>query len=266
MKLEQKKKKILLPKLTSYQTDIVNIVSEEGTKITTVLKGRQCGLSFLCKNLIIKWCLSESNIRVNYVTPTGKLASHFHSELVKTIPQLIKSSNGTNLLIEFVSGSVVQFFSAQAGDTMRGFNAEYTILDEAAFMSDDFFNLILLPTTLVKGRKILICSTPFLAQGFFHTYYNFGLDETIINCKSYFTNIYSNPFVTPEDIDNIKRLVSDRVFRQEYLGEFLSGDGAVFSNFKQCINLQPELTGKYYASIDFGKTDYTVLTIINNLK
>lgn len=132
-------------------------------------------------------------------------------------------------------------------------------------MSDNVFNLIIRPTFLITGLKIVMCSTPNGAQGFFHQYVNYGLDE-LMSYKTKVISIYDNPFIDVEEIKLIKSQIPERVFRQEYLGEFLDGSGSVFNNFRNCINESPKLDGNYYAAIDWGKGDYTVLTIINEAK
>lgn len=179
----------------------------------------------------------------------------------------VKDSNKSDLIIEFVSGSSVQFFSAESEDSIRGFQFEYLIIDEAAFQKQDLFDLVLRATVLIKGRKVLLCSTPNTANGFFHQHHQFGLDENYKAYRSYSITIYDNPFISQDELEVIKKSVPERVWKQEYMAEFLDGDGVVFSNFKSCINNQPQLTGKYYAAIDWAKeNDYTVLTIMNELK
>jgi hypothetical protein len=257
---------IKLPKPLIYQQEIIDWLDQDDVKFVSFLKSRQSGGSFLNKLLLTKWALTIPNAKIGYITPTYKLGKRFFMELCKSLKPFILSTNTTDLVINFNTGSFVQFFSAESGDSIRGFQHHYTILDEAAYMDDETFNLIIRPTWLIIGKKVIMCSTPNGNQGFFYEHIQMGLNEEK-HYKSKCISIYENPFVSNEEVENIKQHIPERVFRQEYLGEFLDGSGSVFSNFKNCIG-SPDMTNKkFYAAIDWGKTnDYTVLTIINDKK
>lgn len=260
------KKTIKLPKPLDYQREIIDWLDDDDVKYVTFLKSRQSGGSFLNKLLTIMWGVSNVRVKIGYITPTYKLSRLFYKELVESLGPLVKDCNQTDLIIKFTTGSYVQFFSAEAKDAIRGFQFNYLIIDEAAFISDDVYNEVIHATHLIKGKKVLMCSTPNSSSGFFHQYYTYGIEQKE-NYKSKKINIYDNPFVSQDEILNIKSSLPERVFRQEYLSEFLDADGSVFTNFKNCINENPKHTGVYYAGIDWGKTnDYTVLTIMNDLK
>lgn len=256
-------KKITLPKPLPYQLDIINWLDNNEVKFVSFKKSRQSGGSWLNKWLLTKWALENNNIKIGYVTPTLKLSKLFFRELVESLKPFITDSNSTDLLIKFKTGSNIQFFSAESGDSLRGFQFHYCILDEAAFMSDDVFNLIIRPTFLITGRKIIMCSTPNGSQGFFFNYCQYGLEE-LTGYRTKEISIYDNPFISREDIALIKSQIPSKVFEQEFEGKFLDGAGTVFTNFKNCINEHPTLNNNYYAAIDWGKGDYTVLTIIND--
>lgn len=264
--MDTQTKIIKMPKPLDYQLDILNILDDPTIKFVTFLKSRQSGGSFLNKMLVVKWGLENPNCRIGYITPTLKLSKLFFKELCDSLEPYIAKKNSTDLIIEFVTKTTVQFFSAESTDSIRGFQFEYLVIDEAAFMKSDFFDMVVRPTILIKGRKVILCSTPNTANGFFHQHYMLGIEDQRHSYASKKITIYDNPFVSEEEISTIKSTVPDRVFKQEYLSEFLDGEGAVFSNFKQCIGTG-KLNGEYYAAIDWAKeNDYTVLTIMNSLK
>jgi len=258
---------IKLPKPLDYQRDIINWLDIDEVKYVSFLKSRQSGGSFLNKLLCTKWLMEQKNAKIGYITPTYKLSRLFYKELEQAIKPFIKSSNSTDLIIETITGSKVQFFSAESKDSIRGFQFHYLVIDEAAFISDDIWNFIIKPTVLVTGRKIVQCSTPCGSQGFFYNHVTWGLEKQV-GYKSKCITIYDNPYVSADEISKIKSQMPEKVFRQEYLAEFLDGSGTVFSNFKNCIfNIAPKKTSKLYAAIDWAKQDdFTVLTILNDLK
>lgn len=261
-----KKQKIVLPKPLDYQREIIDWMNDLTVKTVSFVNSRQSGKSFLNKLLASKWLLELKDAKIAYITPTNKLGKLFYKELSNALKPFIKSSNGTDLVIEVVSGSYIQFFSAESKDNIRGFQATHLIVDEAAFISDETWDMIIKPMTLVKGKKILLSSTPNGCQGFFYKHIQMGINE-MAGFKTKSVNIYSNPFVTKDDIDAIRSQVPKRVFEQEYEAKFLSGSGSVFKDFDNCICENPKLTGTYYAAIDWAKqNDYTVLTIMNDLR
>lgn len=256
---------VKLPKPLIYQQQIIDWLDDPEVKVVSFLKSRQSGGSFLNKLLVAKWGLMENNMKIGYITPTYKLGKRFYMELCKSMKDFIQSTNSMELTIHFKTGSFVQFFSAESGDSIRGFQHHYTILDEAAFMSDEVFNMVIKPSWLVIGKKVIMCSTPNGNQGFFFEHIQMGYDKAKKDYRSKSISIYDNPYVSTETIEDIKRNIPEKVFKQEYLGEFLDGSGTVFSNYMNCIgNFNPS-DRKYYAAIDWGKVnDYTVLTIINS--
>lgn len=175
-------------------------------------------------------------------------------------PEIYRTVNRSELLLEYASGSTIQFFSAERYDNIRGFTFEYLVCDEFAFMSEQAWTEVLRATVLVKGRKVLLISTP---KGRNHFYKLYQMDGYNPQYKSFTMSSYDNPIIIPSEIDDARQTLPDHVFRQEYLAEFIDGGAGMFKDVQ--INNTPEMTGRYYAGIDVGRADdYTVLTILNN--
>ena len=60
------------------------------------------------------------------------------------------------MIIEYVTGSTIQFFSAERYDNIRGFTFDYLIIDEAAFLDERAWTEVLRATVLVRGKKVLL--------------------------------------------------------------------------------------------------------------
>jgi len=175
-------------------------------------------------------------------------------------PEIYRTVNRSELLLEYASGSTIQFFSAERYDNIRGFTFEYLVCDEFAFMSEQAWTEVLRATVLVKGRKVLLISTP---KGRNHFYKLYQMDGYNPQYKSFTMTSYDNPIIIPSEIDDAKQTLPDHVFRQEYLAEFIDGGAGMFKDVQ--INNTPEMTSRYYAGIDVGRADdYTVLTVLNN--
>lgn len=260
-------KNINLPRPLNYQQDIINMLEQPDIKFVTFLKSRQSGGSFLNKMLVTKWALENKNVKIGYITPTLKLSKRFFKELSISLKPFISNENRTDLIFDFKTGSDLQFFSGESKDAIRGFQFDYVILDEAAFMNTETINLIIRPTWMIIGKKVVLCSTPNGNSGFFY-----DSCQLAINKEPGFAikqiNIFDNPFISKNEIESIKKQIPERVWRQEYMGEFLDGSGTVFTNYKNCIlKTIPIQNIENYAAIDWAKeNDYTVVTIINEMK
>lgn len=225
--------------------------------------GRQFGKTLLASNQLLYWALNNKGIRCAWVSPTYKQCKKVFDEVYKAFakrPEIYKTVNRSELLLEYASGSTIQFFSAERYDNIRGFTFEYLVCDEFAFMSEQSWTEVLRATVLVKGKKVLLISTP---KGRNHFYKLYQLDGYNPQYKSFTMTSYDNPMINPTEIDDARATLPDHVFRQEYLAEFIDGGAGMFKDVQ--INPEPELTGRYYAGIDIGRADdYTVLTILNN--
>lgn len=255
---------VKLPKPLPYQKQIIDWANDSTSKYICFLKSRQSGGSYCNKLLVSKWALENKNAKIGYITPTLKLSKLFFSELVISLKLFITNSNGTDLIINFINGSRIQFYSAESKDSIRGFQFHFLVADESAFMSDDVWNYVIKPTTMIIGRKVVLTSTPNGAQGFFHQYCTYGFNNEP-GYKTKAINIYDNPFISKEEIEKIKTQIPAKVFAQEYMAQFVDGAGSVFTNYQKCIIKNPVKTTKVYAAVDWAKTeDYTVLTIMSD--
>jgi len=169
--------------------------------------------------------------------------------------------NNSDLVIEIDTGSVIMFYSAESYDTIRGETFDALVCDEFAFFKPEAWNEVLKATVLVKGKKVLILSTP---KGKNQFYNLFKLAQDNPQYKSFKGTSYDNPFIDPEEINDARRSLPDHIFRQEYLAEFLDNSSSVFKNITESIAMGSQ-TANLFAGIDLGRADdYTVLTIVND--
>lgn len=211
-------------------------------------------------NQVYYWAFNQK-VQIAWVSPIYKQAEKVYDEMVKAFvsTNLIKS-NAQKLVIETVNGSTIQFFSSERYDNIRGFTFDYLVCDEFAFMAEQAWTEVLRATVLVKGKKVLLISTP---KGKNHFYNLFNLDGVNPQYKSFKMTSYDG-LAAKDEIDGARETLPDNVFKQEYLAEFIENGAGVFGQL--IINDKPEKTNKHYAGIDLGRAeDYTVLTILNEL-
>ena len=226
--------------------------------------GRQFGKSLLATNQLLKWALNEPNTTTAWVSPIFRQAKKVFDDIDRAFgnnQQIFKKKDGTNLVMNFINGSSIQFFSAERYDNIRGFTFDYLVCDEFAFMDEQAWTEVLRATVLVRGKKVLLISTP---KGKNHFYKMFMLDGINEQYKSFRMTSYDNPIINPTEIDDARLTLPDHVFRQEYLAEFIDGGAGLFNSPK--VNDNPQITNRYYAGVDIGRVDdYTVISIFNDL-
>lgn len=219
--------------------------------------GRQWGKTMLAMNQVYYWAINNPGSKIGWVSPVYKQSEKVYDEMARAFDGSIIKTNAQKLIIE-VNGSMIQFFSSERYDNIRGFTFDYLVCDEFAFMAEQAWTEVLRATVLVKGKKVLLISTP---KGKNHFYQLFNLDGTNPQYKSFKMSSYDG--LAPNDeIDGARYTLPEHIFRQEYLAEFVDNGSGVFTNLSIS---QGQPTNHYYAGIDLGRADdYTVLTILND--
>lgn len=245
------------------QKIIHSSINKEPYKYYVLNIGRQFGKSLLAINQTLFWCLN-SKCKAAWVSPIYRQASKVFDEVVNAFAKssnVITKKDSTDLSITFVNGSTLQFFSSERYDNIRGFTFDYLVCDEFAFMDEKAWSEVLRATVLVKGKKVLLISTP---KGKNHFYNLFNLENVNNQYKSFKMTSYDNPLISPSEIDDAKITLPEHVFRQEYLAEFIDGGAGIFKDFP--INDNPKESKRYFAGVDLGRADdYTVITVFNDI-
>lgn len=235
-----------------------SINHDEGAKYYILNIGRQFGKTMLCINQLLYWAINHKGCNIGWVSPIYKQSKKVYSELKKsTINSGYFTYNDSELIIKGF-GSVIQFFSAERADGIRGNTFDYLVMDEADFMKNKTWEEVLQPTVLVKGRKVVFISTP---RGKRLMYKLSMLRHSDDRYRYFKYSSYDNPMIDPKEIDGIKLTIPEHIFQQEYLAEFLDGATGLFKNIRQSIGVGVN-NGKLYGGLDIGRADdYTVLTI-----
>ncbi len=245
------------------QLKIHNSIESEPYKYYVLNIGRQFGKSLLATNQLLKWCLSDNDCKAAWVSPIYKQAKKVFDEIDTALSNtgLVIERNKQELYFKFTNGSTLQFFSAERYDNIRGFTFHYLVCDEFAFMDSEAWTEVLRATVLVKGKKVLLISTP---KGKNHFYHLHQLDGVNPQYKSFTMSSYDNPIINPTEIDDAKVTLPEHIFKQEYLAEFIDGGAGLFLDMNYTNEVQT--SSRYYAGIDLGRADdYTVLTIFNEI-
>ena len=258
-----------------HQKDVIDELKDaKGTgKRVIVLSSRQKGKSFMIANLLLYYALNNNKFKCFCVSPTLKQSKTIYSTIFDAVENsgIVKKANAADYEIRFINGSAIYFKSAEQDEALRGYTADFLCIDECCYITDEVFYKIA-PWADAKQAPVLMVSSPFVKEGFFWNFYNYGLEKqnnTItINWSD---NIYKEDIekiLPPEKLEEYRRVFPKNQFKTEYLGEWLDNEGVVFDNFKNCIK-HNEINSyeQLFVGIDWAsgvEADETVISILNS--
>lgn len=256
--------------LTEPQKELYNVVHDKGNKYILANYSRQQGKTTIIMCIIIEY-LCKKKYNIAYVSPTLKLSKKVFKELKNLLDGtgLIAASNATDLIITSITGSTLNFYSSEQADSIRGVSNDILVIDEAAFLNEgsDGNNIwwnILFPTIKVKGKKIIMISTPNGKQGFWFDL----IQRALKNEKGYkyiVKTIYDDSLITKEELDNLKKNYPEIAFKQEFLCEFLDDSLTALPGFSEQFIEYQYNSNKEWMGVDLSTNgeDNTVLSFIN---
>lgn len=257
--------------LSKSQQEVYDLVQDKKYKYITVVFSRQSGKTVLMLVLCIQW-MFQKNMSIAYICRNFVLSKRLYKELIKILPkEIIKSANGTDLSIESIYGSTLNFYSAEQGASLRGQTFNYMICDEFAFHKMEqpdgthLWNDILSPTLKARGKKCIFVSTPLGKNNIFYEMYQRGLSDEFPKYVSILKTIYDDGFITNDEIEEIKKSIPELSFKQEYLCEWIDDGLSFFQGFSNCFDIDKVSNGKCWIGIDCSGdgTDATVCSKIN---
>lgn len=260
----------------AHQRAVIDAIGKSKCSYKTVVvkSSRQKGKSFMIANILLYFALNWNKTKNICVSPTLKQAKNIYKTIMDAIEKtgIVKNSNATDLEITFINRSNIRFLSAEMGESLRGYTVTGILcIDECCYISDEVFNTIK-PWVDYNKSPILMVSTPYVKEGFFWQYYNYGLEgvnkvTTVDWCDPKFKK-EMDKILPPERLEEYRKTMPANKFKSEYLGEWLDDEGTVFIQFKDCakdVQIQPK--DKLFVGIDWamgGGGDDTAVSIIND--
>jgi hypothetical protein len=177
---------------------------------------------------------------------------------------LSKKPNETDLYFTLRNGAEIYVMGSDDPDSLRGPQPNAVVLEEAAMQQPEAWHNVIRPNLLPKKGTALFISTP---KGFnwFKDLEDKAREEIAkggMDWAVFHYTVYDNPHNDREEIAKAKRdCDSDVVWRQEYMAEYESSVGRVFSGFsdeRHCRPIEVPSSGiPVYRAIDYGMRDDT---------
>lgn len=251
------------------QDKIQDKILESDAMYHTIVTGRRFGKTMMCMNLILYWGLKYPKRKIAWMTPYQNQARNVYEDLVLHAQNVIKSQNGQLGKIWLNSGTIIEFVSLENFKAIRGSGYSFVVIDEAAFVRPEAINVVR-PTFYPLGQKIILISTPWTKSGFFYDYYQLGLDPDEPDYESYHAKTMDNPLIPDNFIEHERLTMPEDMIRVEYLAEFRSDGGDVFTDFIKYASIN-QYKGSYakdcYLGVDIalGGKDLTCCVILDEL-
>ena len=263
---------IKLPKLEQYQQAVFKYILENPVDRTVMVKSpRQVGKSIMLEVILLWSALNKPNSVSISISPIAAQARKLFKDIKKFAAKLITSANGTLLEIEFLNGSQILFKSAESGDNLRGETVKGSgicVVDEAAYIDEDFYYDVVVPFVNVSHRPILLASTPRGKVGLFFNMFQKGLlDDPYIKAFDWCDYDLSK-FLTPDLLERYRTQLPMRTFTSEYLGQFVDGTSVVFGDITGAVrndDVKYDTSLPVYLSIDWSAgagADNTVISFV----
>lgn len=203
---------------------------------------------------------------VGWFSPTYRMLNEVWKAIHETTRPLHSRVSLQEHRIELITGGVIDCWSLDAYDSVRGRKYHRVVIDEAAMVPDlgDAWQAAIRPTLTDYRGDAFFLSTP-KGINFFHECYSRGVDDTQDEWQAWHAPTTANPYIDPAEVEAARVELPEQVFRQEYLAEFLQNEGAVFRNIDDCLS--PD-TGDHkghrlFAGVDWGQqNDFTAISII----
>jgi len=243
----------------SYQMEF----HRDESRFRVISGGRRVGKTKSALQEILKHCLTTTNGKAFWVGTTFREARELgYDEFLTyydTLKPAIKHIHITQLKVTFVNGCQLFFKGSDKPDSCRGRGLTFLVCDEAAFMKPGLWSKVLRPSLSDRQGKAVLTSTPNGRNWFYETFNN-----NVFASYNWPTSM--NPLITKEELDSVRREISEIDFNQEYLGHFITKAGQIYADFDDANIIPPitvnRSTHDVYIGCDFGFASATAVVFM----
>jgi len=214
--------------LTAPQREVYD--AEQRFKL--LCSGRRFGKTYLCIARLLNWALEKPGSLNWYVTANYRMAKQIAWRQLKTMAprDLVVKQNESDLSLEFVNGAQIALRGADNEDSLRGVSLSALVVDEAAYVKQSAWEMVLRPALSDQGGPAWFITTP-AGLNWFHDLWEQAQEQDDWTSFSFTTIQGGN--VPADEIEAARRTLDERTFKQEYLASFETLSGRVFPDFDQ---------------------------------
>mgnify|MGYP001619364806 CR=1 FL=1 len=268
--------KVFINKRHEPQIQILDCFNSGAEKIV-IEAGTRFGKTEIASYLALKTFLEKLNdvkkgkrdsVKIWIVAPSYELTKKVFENIVKWFLTISpRSANEISYRpfpqIKIAEGVWIQGKSATEPESLLGEELDLLIIDEASRIKREIWESYLYARLTSRNGRVVMISTPF-GQNWFHEEY---LKTKLLGSGFNFRTI-DNPYFSVEKWEEAKKMLPERVFKQEFEASALPDAASVFRKVREAISdicLSEPQSGHYYTmGVDLGKhEDFTVLTVVD---
>ena len=236
-------------------------------RFKVVACGRRWGKTELALTAILIAAIIEDK-RCWWLTPTYQMADQVWRDLKRAVKNLKGSKISQNeRRIDLPNGGMIAVRSGHHPDNLRGEGLDFAVLDEAAFIDPRLWIEIIRPMLATTLGEALILSTP-KGRNWFWQLRQLGLDPAQKDWAAFHFHSADNPLISTAELENIRSLSPEQVWKTEYEAHFSDDSGQVFRGIADAVAADqfnaPQPGHTYVAGVDWGRNnDYTAIAVID---
>lgn len=183
---------------------------------------RQSGKSTICGIMAAHRAAFTPRSLVLLLSPSQRQSSELFQKARAVLP--VRPERESALRLELANGSrIISLPSTEA--SVRGFSAvDLMVVDEAARVPDDLY-LAIRPMLAVSNGRLVALSTPWGKRGWWYEAW-----RSSEPWERYRITAEQCPRISPEFLEEERRTLSERYYRQEYLCSFEETEDSVFAS------------------------------------
>ena len=198
-----------------------NQVLRDHARFNVLIAGRRFGKSMLGIRLVADTLLEGK--RVAWISPTYKMLSDIYRTTADLLAPVLVSRNASERRLEVFGGGVLDMWSLENPESIRGRHYRRMIVDEAALAKNtlaDTWNLILRPTLIDDKGDAYFLTTP-KGRGDLMTMYEMGRAPEHPDWASWHFTSMDNPYLPAGELDSMRASMPARAIEQEIEGRFI---------------------------------------------
>ena len=230
-------------------------VADSDARFRTIIAGRRWGKTYLSIRELARFARWPQS-HCFYVAPSYRMAKQIVWDPLKyRLMDLnwVSKINESDLTITLVNDSKISLRGADNRDSLRGMGLNFIVLDEFAYMDERVWTEVLRPTLSDKNGHAMFISTPTGKSNWAYDLFHMPRTDAHNWAAWQFTSL-SGGRISEEEIEQARRDLDERTFRQEYEATFEEYAGRIYYAFSEA-NIRPfkvDQPDMIYVGMDFN--------------
>ena len=211
-------------------SDPQRAVYDDPARFKYLMAGRRFGKTYLAITRLLTWAQETPNGLFYYVTATYRMAKQIAwVDLKRMVPrEALASKNEQELSVELINGARIYLKGAEDPDRLRGVSLSGCVIDEAAYVRQDAWTMVLRPALSDQQGPAWFITTPAGENWFTDALKAAETGEDPEGSGFRYTTADGGR-VAESEIEAARRTLGPDLFRQEYGAEIVDLRGlAIF--------------------------------------